>query len=549
MQERREKRSIFQPGEANPFTGFVISTDEDMGDRNTKTALPYLREKPGGTDVGHVFAFRNQEAIAKIGINFSLLMQALEQYVNAYSKLQIALNSPDELKSDLNNFSTLPPAKKRKVAETIAKATEDTLKSSSKWATLLGYIVGNYLRLTEPEAPKNESKQDKIARETAKKEKETKLKTDITESFSEFLNSEEGIEMLDNIMQTRINRALSNDKTSVQQTLTVNEVYSLAEKLFQKKPDLRDMFAYCAFTDQMCAFGQQLNNIYMQSIIPGITIADHHLLVTRNRMGLYQISNIVPNAISLHEFLIEPFATEQKPGEDNEAWIARGCDTLVAKLKGKPIKGLCAGILFRHLMGESADLGMDNMLLIEREEHWELVNIDLTGPRLPRQNDFIIPRSTEVALGWENTLKAGDKNTLLQRLFDKSVFKPRGIEDYAALQKILGKDKATPEFIKARNEDIFNAIVKTLQAHVTNEIEPEISSARNWLAQVDDNKIIDQIAAQINTVFSNLHSHLTFDPSRINSYLAFLAPFISKPCEIARSLVVPSEELKVVSSL
>lgn len=548
MQVKVEHRSIFQSTEANPFTGFVNATDVNMGDRNTQTELAYLEEKPGGTDVGHEFLFRGQKAIAKVGINFSLLMQALEQYLKVYSDFQVALNSSEELRNDLANFSILPPAKKRKIAETIAKATEDTLKSSTKWSTLLGYVVGNYLRLTEPQAPKNESPEDKIARETAKKNKENKLKKDITDGFSEFLNSDEGTKLLDRILQERTNRAQSKDTAPEQQTLTTNEVYALAETLFQSKPDLRDMFAYCAFTDQMCAFGQLLNNIYMGSVVPGITVAEHHLLITRNQMGLYQVSTLVPNAISLQKFLVDSFAIDQKPGEDNEAWIARGVQRLEEKLQNKPIKGLCAGILFRHLMGESADLGMDNMILVEKDSHWELVNVDLTGPRLPRQSDFKIPRSTEVALGWENTLKAGDKETLLSRLFDDSVFKPRGVEDYEPLQKILSKDKATPEFIKARNKDVFKAIVKSLQAHVTNEVETEIASAKNWLAQLDDKKVTEQVEAQIKSVYSNLHPNLSFDPSRISSYMAFFTPFISKPCEIARSLVAPVEELDMAAA-
>lgn len=149
------------------------------------------------------------------------------------------------------------------------------------------------------------------------------------------------------------------------------------------------------------------------------------------------------------------FSITSTEGQSQESWIANCAKDLSDHLNANPIFGLGAAILLRHILGESADLGPDNMLLTKVSTGgYQLTNIDLTGFRYTRQNEFEVKNRegqvTEIRFGWKKTLEAAENSeTLLQRLFSPTVFNSRFVK-YSEQYKVDSK----------RGDAVFNAICK-----------------------------------------------------------------------------------------
>lgn len=78
---------------------------------------------------------------------------------------------------------------------------------------------------------------------------------------------------------------------------------------------------------------------------------------------MYMASRFNVEATPFDKFLLEPFlANKLENFSSKTAWLEQCKNDLSAKTSR--LRGLGSAILIRHIMGESADLGLDNMLIV-----------------------------------------------------------------------------------------------------------------------------------------------------------------------------------------
>lgn len=191
-------------------------------------------------------------------------------------------------------------------------------------------------------------------------------------------------------------------------------------------------------------------------------------------------------------------------------WLEACTHQLKERLQNQSLKGLCSSILIRHILGESADNGPDNMLLSDKG----VINIDLTGFRYPRQNGF------NGSLGWADTLAQNSSHELLERLFHDSVFKNRFVQD-----------SSLPTALKGL---VFQVIVDTLKTCVDDLVVDEVAELRTWLAEMNASLVNKSLEKACKKVYANLSQELRFSETHLDTLIAFNQQFITQAVEVAK---------------
>lgn len=342
------------------------------------------------------------------------------------------------------------------------------------------FIVGNYTRIA------NIKDKEVIA----------ELKSKILNAFEAYLVSEQGQKLQELI---KSGHKINSD-----------DVYAIYLFLTKEQPDLINVIGLPAFADVVSGcHSQQFNNVFKAQ--SGCDIAPHKLLMQpKDKPGIFQGSRLLENITPLDQFLLEPFLASKDENQSDEEWIKLCAEKLKAKLATQSLKGLCSGILLRHILGESADNGPDNMLLSEKG----MINIDLTGFRYPRKDEF------RGSLGWADTLAKTSSDELLEKIFHESVFKNRFVQD-----------SSLPDPLKA---PVFQAIVTVLKASVEGVVVAEASEVRNWLADMNASLVNDNLERATREVYVNLNEQFKFSDTHLDTLIAFNQQFITQAVEVAK---------------
>lgn len=304
------------------------------------------------------------------------------------------------------------------------------------------------------------------------KAKEKSLQKELSIILKDFFKSENGQKILDN----KIN--ISN----------VNEIHKGLVTQNPENKELKNILGIAILMDVISGVaGQQLVNDYQRTYLASDHIPNAKLFLVENNPLIGAQFLDLERAQSFDQFLWKSFVPQGttleairqaaaliKWGDENvdkEAAhqllstinLEEGKNSLAKKLKEMELNGLAASIFIRSTMGESADLGPDNMLLVEKEKgRHQIINIDVTGFRYPRKgNELEKPR-----LGWNDIIQ--DLNTssdeLLNKLFDVKVFSDRYTN---------GAD------------EVYKAIVEVLRKNVTKkQASDEVQSVCDWYASL-----------------------------------------------------------------
>lgn len=369
--------------------------------------------------------------------------------------------------------------------ENIVEGKKD--KADKKLGT---FIVGSYTRIV--------GIKDKALIE--------QLKSHIITAFDHYLSSEHG-----QLLQASVRDG---------HVLHTDDVYQIYLYLCTQNPVLKDVIGLPAFADVVSGcHSQQVNNVFQ--LTQNNTVAQHKLFIQpKDQPGIFQGSALLVST-PLDKFLLKPFVEIIKSdSQSEEEWIAQCQNELKQNLKSISLNGLCSGILTRHTMGESADNGPDNMILADNG----VVNIDLTGFRYPRKDQF------GDALGWADTLASNTADDLLERLFHPSVFKDRFV-----------KDSTLPEDLKAR---IYAAIVTELKTSVATSVVEEVTALRQWLANMDPVLVNKNLAEATRHVYGKLNDQLQFSEAHLDTLIAFNQQFTTQAIEVAKTYEATLENSK-----
>ncbi len=449
-----------------------------FGDRNTPYSPPYnyVGEKPGGTDVGHVIKYNKDNYIIKTGIVISLLEQALQRLVKMNKEL---FSSGDMLK--------------------VGKHLKKIEKIFQR------YIPSNYERLN-----------------SLTDEQRIEVGKDFESVFSYYTEkTDEGKQLCAQLL-----------KTPNPTQLTIHDVYKVYLYFAKHLNKLsREVLITGAFMDVINgSFSQYINNQFQRLSNPHI--ATHWMLEEYSpKNALLQASKVLDLATGFDSFLLAPLKTMSISNQSN---MDRLCvdyrEKLNDSLKGQTIKGLCAAILLRHILGESADNGADNQLLMMRNNTWQLVNIDLTGFRLDRRHAW------KDRLGWEETLRSNDEQVLLNRLFDESVYSDRFIVKYV---EGLGLND---EISKRLQKALRDVVMDVLQNHVAEVVCDEIQQLRQWFAKLNMAQVKKDLNFATHDAYEHLHYPLRFDKNILQALIDRNETFITAPIEVARAYCSNTEE-------
>jgi hypothetical protein len=401
-----------------------LSTDRDAGNVPAASAVSgngvvFSRSKQalGGSDVGMIATIGGQEHLVKTGISRSLLGQAVTCCVNGQ----------------------VDQANRR-----------------------LGYIVDGAARLLKS-GPTQENQ-----------------KPLLEEAFHAFLQTEKGMELAEKA------------KT---EALDIADVGDIHASLVDAEPRLRNTLGVPVLFDVInVAAGQQLVNALQGTYLPKQHMPDSSLLAVQNNALI--ASRLIADATPLDTFLTEPFlppgvslkdakraaallkntaAAGSAQSDDRaraQALIAEindpanldaGKQALRQTLSQKGLDGLFVSLLARFTLGESSDLGPDNMLVVPGEDgRNKAVSIDVTGFRYARENDEPSGPQDRPRHGWGKVI---DTPALaLDVLLDSSVMNSR----YAK-----GLDS------------VHAAVVDCLRDALRQNATPEAQAVKRWYAALD----------------------------------------------------------------
>ncbi|OGT46138.1 MAG: hypothetical protein A3E82_00540 [Gammaproteobacteria bacterium RIFCSPHIGHO2_12_FULL_38_11] len=445
--------------------------------------LPYVGEKPGGSDVGHIVLMNDGGYIVKTGVTLSLLGQALKKFVE---------------------------------------------KRPDKERLYLSFIVGNFTRIVGDETADRQQLADKLG------QKHGKTYENITQKEITELLTSEILTTLNQFKETVAGKAILEKLN--ENTLNTNEIYNIYHYIVTQNEILRDVIGLAAFADLVNgACGQFFNNDFQKRSTPSAMLDDHRLLLESNgSKATYMASRFNTTAEPFDKFLLEPFRTNKRDNfENTEAWIRQCQQDLSNKILN--IQGLCSAILIRHIMGESADLGPDNMLIALNNDIQHIINIDVTGFRYPRRNGFHDPRKNETRLGWEDTLKTDNPNDIMNFLFDKTVFSDRFVSDASDIDKTLKKN-------------VIDAIMETLKSKIDpKNAYKEVLAVRQWLQQQSSEFVVSSLNNAITEAYNALNPIVKPQRYYLEKVLKYNERFIQDSIQVAKESLELQQELTVPS--
>ena len=450
-----------------------LSTKADVGThrdamRLSARGVVFSRSKAtlGGSDVGMVGMLDGQEHLVKTGISRSLLGQAVAC---------CAKGNADE-------------ANKR-----------------------LGYIVGSAVRLLDGAIDKQTIQQL------------------LTRAFHAFLDTEKG-------------KALTEKART--EALDIDDVCEIHACLIAADPRLRNPLGVPILFDVVnVAAAQDLVNGLQGRYLSPENIPDSSLLTLPNNALI--ASRLIHDAEPLDTFLTRPFLppgvslaqakraaarvknaaagshTQTDELAKEHALLARindpvalrsGKQALIDTLRHNGLDGLFASLLARLTLGESSDLGPDNMLVILGEQRRrKVISIDVTGFRYDREKDAAANAREPLRYGWGNLVQTPEQ--ALQVLLDASVMSNR----YA---KGLGGVHAM----------VIDAIREALAQQAT----PEVAMVKQWYATLDVDATTSCLRSLGDQLGSMSEAGWMPDAALVNQVLARHSSFLSNVVEKSR---------------
>lgn len=284
------------------------------------------------------------------------------------------------------------------------------------------------------------------------------------------------------------------------ESFTIRDIYNvyysyLAELEKDEDPTLKEVICLSALEDVIKGAASQAfsNQFQSRHLLPkDVPIATIIVEKTPDdeRAALLLATGFIENAIGFDRFLINPFLDALHAGGDD--WVERGALQLKIDLEKKPVRGLCAAILLRHIMGEKSDNSPDNMVLIDTGEVRRLINIDLTGFRYNRQ------KIEESGLGWEDILLTNNKAELIEKLLHPDVLSNR----FVLFCDELPEDK---------REEIYSKINELIKISVAPYVKSEIKELRQWLSGLDAEFMEEFVSQLTRTIVDAMNAR--FKPS------------------------------------
>ncbi|MFI7000538.1 C2 family cysteine protease [Nocardia sp. NPDC050175] len=399
-----------------------LSTDDGTDDaRPTPQAatdgVVFSRSKKalGGSDVGMIGRIGGEEHLVKTGISRSQLGQAVDHYAHGR----------------------------------IDKANK-----------LLGYIVNDSVRLT--------NSGEKAERKQA-----------LTDAFGDFIRTDKGQSL---VSKAKTGELSIGDVSDIHATLAAD----LGLRTALGIPVVFDVINVAA--------AQHLVNAMQSTYLAAEHIPDSSLLVLPDNILIG--SRLIPDATPLDVFLTRHFlppdvsltdakhaaalikeAAAGTPVESDDLTRAQNIvsqindpdnlrasqQALTATLREKGLDGLFAALLTRLTLGESADLGPDNMLVVRGDyDRNKVVNIDVTGFRYDRKNDFQADPQAPPRHGWG-------------KVFENPELAPTVLLDNSVMSSRYAKGL----------DSVHTAIVDSIHEALHHNATPEAEAVRRWYAALD----------------------------------------------------------------
>lgn len=393
---------------------YIQAAPEDTNNNGAGSTITFSRSKDeiGGTDLGMLGKVDGEEFLIKTGLGRGYLSQITNHFLDG----------------DMGNL-------KRKV----------------------GYIVDDYIRMAD-----------------ADPDQKKPLQNDLLATLEQFFSSADGEKILDKAKEKKID--ISN----------VNKIHS---SLVAQNPRLRNVLGVPILMDVINGIaGQHLVNEFQRTYLENHQIPNAKLFLVGSNPLIG--SRFLADAVPFNKFLSKSFLPEGKTLEEarqasisayragnGEAVdadeleaarqllstmtapenLAAGKARLIAQLKEEGLEGLFASILMRLTMGEKVDLGPDNMIVVKgKNGQNRVVNIDITGFRHDRENDFQLKPEDKPVLGWKGIIQNPDTSS--DKLLDGSVFSGRYLIGIDAVQhavtdalKEVAGDQASVETEKVRD--------------------------------------------------------------------------------------------------
>ena len=439
---------------------------------SVKNEWSYAGPKNGGTDVGNLVKdIESVEYIVKTGIGAGLLKQIAE----------------------------------KQAAGDVTKAKE-----------YIGYNVGNYARLIG--LSKEESKVNSPAWNDL-----------LYAAFISYSSTTAGQSVFEAI----------RGKTRV---VNGEDIHTMLDHMYKYDPKVKNILGLPAITDVLYgAISQRFIDNFQRTYLDPKQVPEASVVID-SKQRPYLASRYVGGAVGFDEYLSAPFfqvagvesefalqagrtydkalsnekkvkkGNEGKPESEHKAYIwsdaelqakaiveritgalTAGKEALSVKIKASGgLKGFYESIILRLIMGESADLGPDNMLVADSK----IINIDVTGCRYARAED--IPEFKDK--GWKTILNPINTDVLQKNLLDKAVFKDRYLEGlplvHLAIVEVLsqdiGQDKATEArenvlgYLSSLDPSLVTASIEALRANVEKEIPAERLPEENLMKSAID---------------------------------------------------------------
>lgn len=483
--------------ESNPF----VAMQQAIKPQNSNVEsidgfFKNLGPKPGGTDVGHLVDLNGEKTIIKTGITLSLLGQSLVEYYN---------ERPKKLKEYDEKYS-----KEVEDYNSQLKLTEEQI-FREKSHTWLGYIAGGFIKVIRDKS--------KTGDEWSADEKALKRK--LCDAFDKFLTTDTS-----KSLAARINSTPQEKKTY---KCDVDDVTAIYKSLITKEDgtidqDIINTIGFPLFADLINgSFSQQINNLFQEQFAAPIA-KQQLLMLQKDAPCMLMASTLLSDVQGFDRFLIEPFLNNDRADyASDEEWINAGKAELEAKFAGKNIDNLIQMILVRFVFGESADLGPDNMLISRNDKAWSISNIDLTGFRYERSNNFDIKNKAgevvETKFGWKHILSEQAK--IVDNLLNGAVFSSRFVDDHQQVGKKVEKPK---------NKEIYNAIVEVLKSKIGEPalVQKAVDEFITWGASLDSSLLNKQMEQAIDKSYGGLSDILKFDEKYLSKLKTFNAQFLDK---------------------
>lgn len=409
-----------------------------------------------------------------------------------------------------------------KICKTLAEAQEGMVDKEKKAEEVAGYIAYNYNILTKDNETARLSKEDLNA-----------LKLKLIGGLKKIFSQESWLHLSDH------------------QNFTIDDLDELHRQLVENDESLRNMLGLPILMDVINgAAGQHLINNFQSGYLAPGQIAGAQLMIIGNKGATPLIgSQLLKDVQGLDHFLVQPYLPKdvsyksfleaakllrESKGKDGEKLekigealtkaqmlvdsvcspenLARGKDTLKKNVFERGgLKGFFAGLLIRLTMGESADLGPDNMLLMN-----DAVNhIDITGFRHQRQGDTTDPRNPEgpKRLGWTAIFK---RYRTSGELLLNHALSERYVERTAAV-----RDSINDVLLEVCNEK---------------QVCDEVLSVMRWYARLDATQTQQSLKDTMIYLFNKLDERLRPDIELMDICIERCCGFITTAHAVASSV-------------